>query len=538
MGRVLKIVASLWLLVSISNADTGYRDSIKEPLAKKQELTRGNGAEPETLDPQKSGSVPSSTVIKDLFEGLITRDTKGGFVGGQAEKWDVSSDGKKYTFYIRKDAYWSNGDKVTAYDFEYAWQRAVDPKTASPYAWFVEITEVLNASDIIASKKSVDTLGAKALDEERFEVNLQRPVPYFIMLLAHPTLYPAHKKTIEKYGDDWTRVGKMVSNGAFKLNQWVVNEKISLVKNDNYWNSKNVILDKITFLPTKDRSDMDRYKAGDLDISTDIPSSMFKSLKKSIPNEVKISPRLASFFYVFNMTDKKFQDVRVRQALSYAIDRDIIVQKVLGLGEKVAYTITPDTVDGFNPPLMPYQKMTQKERDKKAQELLKEAGYDKNNPLEFTYLYPTSGSTKKIAIAIASMWSKKLGVRVGLMNQEYKTFLSNMKKGNFEVGRGGWTGDYNEASTFLEFVASWGYNQAQYKNDGYDSILKKARMATKKDDRNKLYSDAELYLANDMPIIPVYFYVNKRLVKEYVGGYPLNDPEDNVLGKFLYIKKH
>ncbi|WP_461535862.1 peptide ABC transporter substrate-binding protein [Spongorhabdus nitratireducens] len=507
-------------------------------LASVQELVRGNGAEPASLDPQKVEGTPGSTVTKDLFEGLITQDADGNVIPGQAESWTVSDDNKVFTFKIRDNAKWSNGEPVKASDFVFAFRRAVDPALASRYAWYMEIPTIINATDIVNGKMKPETLGVKALDDKTFQVTLEKPVPYFVKMLAHQTMFPVPEAVVKKFGDDWTRPENIVTNGAFTLKDWVVNEKLVLERNANYWNDKETVIDKVTYLPiTSQTAELSRYKAGELDMTNEIPLEHYKSLKKQIPEQIKTTPQLGTYYYAFNLQEKPFDDVRIRQALSYAINRSAITDYILKQGQIPAYTFTPQAVAGFTPPATEYSKLSQKERDQKARDLMKAAGFDKSNPLKLNLLYNTSESHKKVAIAISQMW-KPLGVQVTLENQEWKTFLDSRDEGKFQVARAGWIGDYNEPSTMLDLnTTTHGNNDGKYSSKRYDQLMAKSRVVTSDEERAKLYAEAEEILAEDMPIAPVYQYVTSRLVKNHVGGYPLNNVEDNVFTRDLYIKQ-
>ena len=508
-------------------------------LANVQELVRDNSAEPASLDPHKVEGIPGGHISRDLFEGLVNQDADGNIVPGQAESWLVSDDHKVFTFKIRDSARWSDGTPVTAHDFVYGFQRAVDPSTASRYSWYIEKTTVINASSIIHGEKPPSALGVKALDNRTFEVTLEQPVPYFIKMLAQHTTFPAHRATIEKYGDEWTRPGKMVSNGAYRLDEWVVNGKIVLKRNRQYWNDKETIINQVTFLPVaSDSAKLHRYKTGELDMTDTVPLEHYKNLMKTIPEQVKTSPELGTYYYSFNTTRPPLNDVRVRKALSYAINRSAITDYILGQGQKPAYAFTPESINGFTPPATSFSKLTQKERNQKADKLIREAGYGPDKPLEVTIIYNTSEAHKKLAIAIAQMW-KPLGVTVKLENQEWKTFLDMKRNNRFEIARGGWMGDYNEASTMLDLhTTGHGQNDARFSNEQYDELMKKARRADTEKERNALYTRAEQILAEDMPVAPIYQYVNSRLVKPYVGGYPINNVEGTIYTKDLYIKEH
>ncbi|OCH17642.1 ABC transporter substrate-binding protein [Aliivibrio logei] len=502
-----------------------------------QELTRGNGTEVATLDPHKSQGVPESHVIRDLLEGLVNQDAAGNTIPGVAESWETT-DNKKFTFHLRKDAKWSNGAPVTADDFVYSFQRAVDPATASPYSWYMEYTKMANAKDIVAGKKDKSELGVKAIDANTLEVQLDTAVPYFVMMMGHTTMMPVHKATIEEFGDQWTKPGNFVGNGAFVVNKWVVNERLELTRNEQYWDNADTKLTKVTFLPIENQvSEMNRFLSGELDFTNELPVEHFKRLKKEEPESVSVVGSLCTYYYSFNTKKAPFDDVRVRKAISYAIDRPIISDIILGQGQKPAYFLTPEITAGFNPELPAYGKMTQDERNAEAKRLLAEAGFGPENPLKFTLLYNTSENHKKIAVAAGSMWKKTLGLEVVLENQEWKTYLDSKDQGQFEVARAGWCGDYNEASAFLTLMVSKNTTGGQhYGSAEYDALIEKALASTSEEERTAIYLEAEKLLAKDMPIAPIYQYVKSRLLSPQVGGFPVENAEEKIYSKDLYIK--
>ncbi|CAK2744804.1 oligopeptide transport system substrate-binding protein [Vibrio crassostreae] len=506
-------------------------------LAKVQELVRGNGTEVATIDPHKSQGVPESHVIRDLLEGLVNQDGEGNTIPGVAESWETT-DNKTFTFHLRKDAKWSNGDPVTAEDFVYSWKRAVDPATASPYAWYMEYTKMANAKDIVAGKKDKSELGVKAVDANTLVVELETAVPYFVMMMGHTTMKPVHQATVEKYGDQWTKPENFVGNGAFSVDKWVVNERLVLKRNDQYWNNDKTVLNKVTFLPIENQvAEMNRFLSGEIDFTNELPTEHFKRLQKEYAEDVSVAGNLCTYYYIFNTKKAPFDDVRVRQAISYAIDRDIVTGAILAQGQKPAYFLTPEITAGFDPELPAYGKMSQKERNAEAERLLEEAGYGKDNPLKFNLLYNTSENHKKIAVALGSMWKKTLGLSVTLENQEWKTYLSSKDSGDFEVARAGWCGDYNEASSFLTLMKSNNTTGGvHYDSAAYDKIIDKALNSTSEEERKALYLEAEALMAKDMPIAPIYQYVKSRLLNPHVGGFPINNAEDKIFSKDLYIK--
>ncbi|EHM45725.1 oligopeptide ABC transporter substrate-binding protein OppA [Yokenella regensburgei] len=509
-------------------------------LAEKQTLVRNNGSEVQSLDPHKIEGVPESNINRDLFEGLVETGADGQPVAGVAESWD-NKDFKVWTFHLRKDAKWSDGSPVTAQDFVYSWQRLADPKTASPYESYLQYGHIANIDEIIAGKKPATDLGVKAIDDHTLEVTLSEPVPYFYKLLVHSSMSPVPKAAIEKYGEKWTQPANIVSNGAYKLKDWVVNERIVLERNPNYWDNAKTVINQVTYLPiSSEITDVNRYRSGEIDMTyNNMPIELFQKLKKEIPNEVHVDPYLCTYYYEINNQKAPFTDERVRAALKLGMDRDIIVNKVKNQGDLPAYGFTPPYTDGAKLTEPEWFKWSQDKRNAEAKKLLAEAGYTADKPLTFSLLYNTSDLHKKLAIAAASIWKKNLGVNVKLENQEWKTFLDTRHQGNFDVARAAWCADYNEPTSFLNMLLSDSSNNTvHYKSAAFDKILADALQVTNEAQRTELYNKAEMQLDKDSAIVPVFYYVNARLVKPWVGGYTGKDPMDNIHVKNLYIIKH
>lgn len=508
-------------------------------LATKQEIVRHIKDEPASLDPIKAVGLPEAQLARDLFEGLVNQGAKGEIVPGVATGWQTI-DNRSYTFHLRKDAHWSNGDAVTAKDFVYSWQRLVDPQSLSPFAWFARLAGIQNAEQIIGGKLPADKLGVSAPDDYTLKVQLDKPMPYFVSLTANFSLFPVNKTVVEKYGNDWTKAGNIVGNGAFKLQQRVVNEKLVLTPNEHYWDHARTLLTQVTFVPINQESNASkRYLAGDIDITESFPKNMYQKLLKEIPEQVYTPDQLGTYYYAFNTQSAPTNDVRVRQALSYAIDRKIIAEKVLGTGEKPAYHFTPDVTAGFVPEPNLLQQQSQGELDAQAKALLQAAGYGPNNPLKLTLLYNTSESHQKIAIAVASMWKKKLGVEVKLHNQEWKSYIDSRNAGNFDVVRASWVGDFNEASTFLSLLtSSHSGNIPRFKDAYYDKLLEQVGHETDSAALTADYNKMEQIIAEQAPIAPIYQYTNGRLIKPWVKGYPVTNPEDVAYSQTMYIIRH
>ncbi|KAA5933196.1 MULTISPECIES: ABC transporter substrate-binding protein [Pantoea] len=508
-------------------------------LAEQQQIVRHIKDEPASLDPLKAVGLPEIQVIRDLFEGLTNQDAQGKIVPGVAQSWS-SSDNKTWVFTLRNNARWSNGDPVTAQDFVYSWQRLVDPKNSSPFAWFAGLSGIENAAAITKGEMTPDKLGVIAQGKTQLKVTLDRPVPWFPALVANVALFPVPQKMIAQEGDSWTAPGKLVGNGAYQLSERVVNEKIVLIRNPDYWDDAHSVLTKVTFVPINEESSATkRYRANDVDITESFPKNMYAMLKKTLPGEVYTPDQLGTYYYAFNTQKGPTADVRVRKALSWSIDRKVIAEKVLGTGEKPAWHFTPDVTAGFKPLPTFMQQHDQNTLNAQAKALLTAAGYGPAKPLKLKLLYNTSESHQKIAIAVASMWKKNLGADVTLENQEWKTYIDSRNSGNFDVIRASWVGDYNEPSTFLNLLTSGNSsNISRFSNADYDAVIAKASKETNDQARNSDYNRAEQILAEQTPIAPIYQYTNGRLIKPWVKGYPITNPEDVAYSRELWIEKH
>ncbi|MEN4576010.1 peptide ABC transporter substrate-binding protein [Pantoea agglomerans] len=508
-------------------------------LAEQQQIVRHIKDEPASLDPLKAVGLPEIQVIRDLFEGLTNQDAQGKIVPGVAQSWS-SSDNKTWVFTLRNNARWSNGDPVTAQDFVYSWQRLVDPKNSSAFAWFAGLSGIQNAAAITKGEMTPDKLGVVAQSKNQLKVTLDRPVPWFPALVANVALFPVPQKIIAQQGDSWTSPGKLVGNGAYQLSERVVNEKIVLTRNPHYWDGAHSVLTKVTFVPINEESSATkRYRSNDIDITESFPKNMYALLKKTLPGEVYTPDQLGTYYYAFNTQKGPTADVRVRKALSWSIDRKVIAEKVLGTGEKPAWHFTPDVTAGFKPLPTFMQQHDQNSLNAQAKSLLAAAGYGPGKPLKLKLLYNTSESHQKIAIAVASMWKKNLGVDVTLENQEWKTYIDSRNSGNFDVIRASWVGDYNEPSTFLNLLTSGNSsNIARFNNADYDAVIAKASRETSDQVRNSDYNRAEQILAEQAPIAPIYQYTNGRLIKPWVKGYPITNPEDVAYSRELWIEKH
>lgn len=511
-------------------------------LADRQVINRGNGSEPQSLDPNIAEGVPSSNILRDLFEGLVSESPSAELVPGVAKSWEISDDGLLYTFHLRDNARWSNGDPVVAGDFVFSWRRLVTPATASNYA--LMLAPVENAEAIIRGDLPPSELGVKALNDHTLQVKLKTRTPYFLGVLTHSTTYPIHRPSLEKYGDDFTRPGKLVSNGAYTLKDWVVQSHIKLVRNDQYWDNQHTTVNEVNFFATEDMNAMVlRYRAGELDISYNrLPVSQMDWIREHLGDELRISPYLGTYYYGFNLTQPPFKDapMALRQALSMAVDREIITDKVLNDGSIPAYGFVPPGVlnygNGFE---YPWKNMSREERLAEARRLYQEAGFSEDNPLRVELRYNTEANHKKVALAIAAMWKQNLGVVTEIINQEWKVYLDVRSQRRLtQAFRMGWIGDYNDAYSFLELGLSYNaQNDSGYDDPKYDRLLTSSFETDTVEERAEVMAAAEQQMLMDYPIMPIYYYVTTQLIKPYVGGFETNIMAHHYT-KDLYVKAH
>ncbi|EJG2384052.1 TPA: oligopeptide ABC transporter substrate-binding protein OppA [Raoultella ornithinolytica] len=507
-------------------------------LAEKQELVRNNGSEPASLDPHKVESDVEFNIISDLFEGLVSVSPAGEIQPRLAEKWE-NKENTVWTFHLRPGMTWSDGTAITAQDIVWSWQRLVSPLTASPYSSYPGNMHIVNAKEIAEGKKAPETLGVKAVDDATLEVTLTQPNAAFLAMLAHPSLVPIDKVLVNRFGEQWTKPEHIVTSGPYKLSAWVVNERIVAERNPRYWDNQHTVINKVTWLPIhSEAADVNRYKAGEIDIVYTVPINQFAQLKKTMGDQLNVSPQLATYYYEFNTTRPPFNDPRVRLALNMALDKDIIAEKVLGQGQRPAWLISQPDIGGVKLQNPEYASWPREKRIAEAKKLLSEAGYSDSHPLVFNLLYNTSESHQRVAIAASSMWKKNLGVEAKLQNQEWKTMLDTMHTHNFDAVRYAWIADYDDAATFLNnFRTGDSENTSQYSNPAYDEALKNAAKASDGVTRGKYYQQAEDLLAKDVPAVPVYHYVRTHLVKPWVGGFT-PDKLGYYFTKDMYIKKH
>ncbi|MCM5705599.1 peptide ABC transporter substrate-binding protein [Larsenimonas salina] len=478
---------------------------------------------------QVSGGTWESDVLLDVFEGLVTQNPKGEAIPGVATDWDISDDGRTYTFHLRDDAKWSDGTPVTAGDFVFGWRHLLNPKNASKYAY--NLYPIKNARAVNTGELPPDALGVVARENGKtLEVTLTEPTPYFIELLTHYTAMPLPRHTVEKYGRDWTDMDHIVTNGAFKPVEWVSQSRITAVKNPEYYDARDVALDKINYYSTEDRNaGISRFRAGELDVLREYPSSRYQWLKENLPEATHMSPMLGSYYYVFNQRQgEPTADPKVREALNLAIRHQVLAKQIMAGTFLPAYAFVPPGVHHYTHQELPFKGQSMDERMARASALMKEAGYGPDNPLDLTLRYNSSDEHKKIAIAVAAMW-KPLGVRVHMQQAEATVHYQAIAQGDFDVARAGWVADYNDAENFLALLGTGaGNNYGAYSSQAFDQKMTKASTTLDADKREALLQDAERIAIDDNAAAPLLYYVTRNLVNPALTGWQDNPVDDHL----------
>jgi len=523
MKRLIGIVAVFLLLIgatSSADADTTLR--------------RGIRYEPASLDPHKYNTQYEAWIVLDLFEGLLTFGPDGKPVPGVAAKWGSSPDGRTWTFTLRPNLTWSDGQPLTAEDVVQSFRRLLDPKTAANYAPLFYV--IKNARAVNTGTAPVETLGVSAPSPDTVELRMDTPTPYLPQLLANGFAAIVPRHVIAQHGDAWVKAGQMVGNGAFTLTQWSPQDRVVLTRNPHYRDAAKVKLDQVVYFPSADLdAAVSRFRAGDLDLQSGFPSSRMNVLTELFPTEVRVVPALDIFYLALNTTNPKLSDVRVRRALSLAIDRDLLVDKVMRDGALPALNLVPPDVSNYVPATMDFRDTAMPDRLEQARKLLSEAGYGPSTPLNLVYSHSTVGEMKRIGVAIAAMW-QRIGVDVRLQGTEGKVMFANMRQGNYEVAYAGWSADFDDAASFLYLLqsSSIASNYSRYANKKFDGLLASAAGTADAKKRAALLRQAEEIALADQPLLPVAFGVSKSLVRKNVDGWQPN-AADVHLSRYLSV---
>jgi oligopeptide transport system substrate-binding protein len=514
--------------------------SIALPALAETVIRRGNGGEPQSLDQAQISIDVEGFIVRDLSEGLTVYDAKGKVVPGTAESWTVSDDGKVYTFKIRDNAKWSDGSPVTAGDFVFSMTRVLDPVTAAGYANI--LYPIKNAQAFNQKKAKAADLGLKAVNDKTLEITLENPTPYFLQLMTHYTAIPVNKASIDKDGKDFTKPGKMVTNGAYMLTEYVANDHVTAVKNPNYWDAANVKIDKVIYNPSEDQAATARmFENGELDLTYNYQADQREFLQKKLGQDhVYASPALSTYYYTFDGRHEPFSDVRVRKALSMAIDRDFLAEKIFGGAQLPTFNLVPPGMEGYTLPKVDIADMDQLDREDAAKALLKEAGYGEGGkPLTIDIRYNTNENHKKVAIAVADMW-KALGsnIKVTTQNLDVKAHYAYLQEGGtFDVARASWAADYADPENFLNLLVSTNkaFNYGHWSNAKFDALMKSSYTERDPAKRMKIMQEAESLALSEYTLTPMMNYASLWLVSHKVKGFEENLVNEH-LTKYLSIE--
>jgi oligopeptide transport system substrate-binding protein len=516
-------------------------DSTNDPSSSKglktaeQVLNRGIGGEPASLDPGTASDTFSFEVIRDLYEGLAAELPDGTVVPGAASSWTVSASGTRYTFQLRTDAQWSNGMPVRAQDFVAAWRRVVDPTRASPVA--DTLRPVAGAAEIMLGHLPPSSLGVTAARDDLLVVDLELPAPYFPQLLTHSATFPVYSEEAAKshHSTNW------VSNGPYVLSNWTPGSKLNLRQNMRYWDRANVRIPSVAYIPIPDENaEFRQYRAGQVDITQSVPTSALDSVRSERPKELFVAPFLATAYYALNLHSPYFAaNLNLRKALAMAIDRKALEATILPFGQRPAYGFVPPGTWNYDPQSWEWSGLPDPQRINEARRLYAAAGYSTQQPLRLRVLLNSGNSIKQVAVAIASMWKQVLGIDTELIDEEYRVFLDSRRDtSRWEVVRLGWTADYNDAVNFLDtFRSHSANNDAGYARKEFDDLLDRAASTAEASARRQLLQEAEKLMLSDYPILPIYFFSAKRLIKPYVKGAEPN-PLNRLYTKHLTIQEH
>lgn len=517
-----KIAVLLASTLVMSTALVGCSSSDSGGSSEGVELNVNVGPEPTTIDPAKNSAVDGATLINHAFEGLMKLDKDNKIVEAQAVKYEVNEDKTVYTFTLRDGIKWSDGEPVKAEDFVYSWQRLVSPNTAADYNYMIDM--VKNANEIMEGKKKPEELGIKAVDEKTVEVTLTTPTPYFLEVCAFPATFPVRKDIVEANEDTWsTEPDTYIGNGPYVLKKWEHQSKMTYVKNENYYDLEKLGPDTINFELMEDKNTiLSAFKNGEILFGDDLPSEEIDAMKD---NGLVIEKQLGTYFLSINVNKEGLDNVKVREALSLALDRDYIVEKVAKGGQIPADTFVATGLtdaDGktefHDNAKRWYDAKDYKGNVEKAKKLLKEAGYENGKGLPSIELMCNPGH-EPIMEAVQNMWKENLGVNVTISSQDWNVFLETRKDGEFQVARDGWLGDYNDPISFIDmWITGGGNNNAQWSNKEYDKLVSEIKSTTDEKDRYVKMHEAEDILAKDMPVIPLYYYTDLYIISDKLDG--------------------
>lgn len=492
-------------------------------------LHRGNDAEVRSLDPHHAAVTSEARILRDMFWSLTEFAADGTVEPAAAKSWEVSDDGLVYTFHLHPGMVWSDGRPHTAHDYVYSVRRILDPATVAEYASM--LYPIRNALAVNAGRLPVTELGVAAVDDTTLRFELEQPWPAFPQIFTHPAGAPVPRHVVERHGRGWTAPETIVVNGPFKLVDRVLQSHTALAKNPLFFEADTVRLDRVVYYPIEDdAAGVRRFRSGEIDVLHQFPTAQHDLLKRQLGDQLRVHPYIGSYFYVFNNAVPPFNDARVREALSLAVDRELIITRVLGdIGYLPAYGLVAPGMAGYTPlPGLGAAAVPKAERLDRARRLMAEAGWGPDNPVRFTLSYNTDEDHRKVAVAIARMWAP-LGVEATLRNTEASVHFQSLKQKAYEAARSGWIADYATPENFLFLLKSTTreLNYSNYANPAYDALMTRAYTAADPAMRNRLLAEAEALAMRDFPLLPIYYYVSRALVAPHVKGWVDNPPDQH-----------
>lgn len=539
--KTSKLLTTILISLTIAGLNGCSKSSNNSNLSK-DTINIDVGDDAPTIDPAMTQDTTSARVLYDLFAQLVDFDQNNKTIPGLAEKWDISPDGRTYTFHLRNGLKFSDGSPITAEDVVYSWQRVADPKVASPYNMLV--ANVTNGQAIIDNKAAVSSLGVKALDANTVQITLNHPDASFLQICSMPNLAIVSKANVTKFGNSWTDPKNMVTSGAYTIKEWVVKGHMLVIKNPNYYDAKEVTIPNVNFLPLVDTSSsLSQYRTGTVDVTWAVPTDQYKNLQKEFGDQMHTVTQEGLYYYDLNMTLPKYKSSpQLRQALSMAVDREVIAKDVLGSGQTPVYSyVTPTVEDGKFAGLdYAWAKLPRDKQIAMAKDLFAKAGYGPKHPLQITIGYNTNDGHKKVALAIGSMWQSIFGadsIQVTQGNQEWKTFLKARNTANYDIARDGWIADYNSVDSYTTlYTCTSPQNNSKYCNKDYDKLINQAQATQDPNTRIQLIRQAVEIAQNDYAIIPLYQYTYTHLVNPRVKNYnPDVNHLDHVQSKWYHF---
>ncbi|MBN9456721.1 MAG: peptide ABC transporter substrate-binding protein [Bosea sp.] len=487
---------------------------------------RGNDGDPETLDPHRTSTVAEAHLLRDLREGLVINNVKGEVVAGVAESWTTSDDGRLWRFSLRSDAKWSNGEPLRASDFVHSFRRIINPETGAKYANLLFPIRNAEAIHKAATGSALEDLGVRAPDDRTLEIELERPTPYLLELLTHQSALPVHPASAAKASLAPTSTGSWITNGAYSLSEFVPNSHIRLDRNPHFHDASQVKIDTVIFYPAPDlAAAAQRFLAGELQLTTDIPADQVKELRRKLGDQVQIGPYLATYFLILNTSKQPFDDPRVRRALSLQIDRDFIADAIWGGTMLPAYGVIPPHIGNYGERAeMDFRYESGLEREDEARQLLGAAGFGSGMPLDIEFRFNTTDNNRRTAAAIAEQW-RAIGVETRFVETDYRAHFAYLRSGgDFDVARYGWIGDYSDPQNFLFLFQSDnpGFNIGKYANPRFDALMKLAADELDIAKRAAILREADSIVTTEQPWIPVLHYSTKNLVSPRLSGFEQN----------------